>query len=145
MNYNYMITNIVRVINYMCIKDYFLIDIYRYNNDIKIDIVNKDTEQIIYQNDFKDLKNEYHCLLNDLMNIFCINDITISKLFRVSDNMYKQHIYTDNLEFKFDVDINNFIEVKDSSKRHYKFNLTSQNSKKLKKQKTNQSTLIVTG
>ena len=145
MDYNYMITNIVRVISYICVKDYFLIDIYRYNNDIRIDIVNKSTEQLIYQKDFKDLKNEYHYLINDLIEIFCTNDITISKLFKSNNNICQQNICSNNLEFAFQVNSNNFIEVKKTVKRHYEFNMTAQRSKILKKQKTNQSTLIAAG
>ena len=145
MNYNHMITNIVSVINYICIKDYFLIDVYRYNDDIRIDIVNKNSKERIYQKDFKDLKNEYHYLINDLINIFCYNEITISKLFKVDNNIYQQAIYSNNLEFTFDVNSNNYIEVKNASKRHYMFNLKAQRCKTLKKQKTNQSTLIAAG
>lgn len=145
MDYNHMITNIVRVINYLCIKDYFLIDIYRYNNDIRIDIVNKNQEQLVYQKDFKDLKNEYNYLISDLINIFCSSEVTISKLFKNNNNIYQQGIYSNNLEFIFDINGNNFIEIKKAAKRHYMFNLESQKSKTLKKQKTNQSTLIATG
>ncbi len=145
MNYNHMMTNIVCVINYICIKDYFLIDIYRYNNDIRIDIVNKNEEQLIYQKDFKDLKNEYNYLVNDLINIFCSNDVTISKLFKTNNNIYQQGIYSNNLEFIFDINCNNFVEVKNAVKRHYEFNLLSQKSKTYKKKKTNPSPLIVAG
>lgn len=135
MNYNHMMTNIINVINYICVMDYFLIDIYRFKNDIRVDIVNKNKEQLVYQNDFKDLKNEYNYLINDLINIFCSNEVTISKLLRANNNIYQQSIYSDNLEFNFDVNSNNIIEVKNAVKRHYNFNIKSQRSKIYKKRK----------
>lgn len=145
MNYNYMLNNIVRVINYICVKDCFLIDIYRYNNDIRLDIVNKNKEQLIYHKDFKDLKNEYNYLVNDLINIFCSNGIIISKLFKTNNNISQQGIYSNNLEFVFDINSNSFIEVKNAVKRHCEFNTGIEKTKILKKQKTNQFTLIAAG
>ena len=145
MNYSSMLTNIVSVINYLCVEGYFYINIYRYNNDIKIEIANKKNNLIIYQKEFKNLKNEYNYLINDLINIFCDKDVTISKLIKTNNTLFQQSICSNNLEFTFDINANNYIEIKKAALRHYNFNNAAQNGKLLKKQKTNHSTSVIAG
>ena len=91
------------------------------------------------------MKNEYNYLVNDLINIFCSNEVTISKLFKTNNTISQQAIYSNNLEFVFDINSNSFIEVKNAAKRHYEFNTGIKKTKTLKKQKTNQSTLVAAG
>lgn len=136
MNYNKILQNIAEIINYLTIYNSYLIDIYRVNNDIRIDIVDKETDKLIYKKDFLQAENLYNYLVGDLINIFGCNKIVISKLFQEKRNIYQQGVFIDNLEFRFDVK-RNFIDMYKAAFRHQEINNKAQKQRTKVKQKTN--------
>ncbi len=129
MKYNQMLNNIVNVINYICVSNNYLIDIYRDKNDIKIDIVDKNEEKLIYSKDFIETKDLYHTLVEELINIFGNNEVILSRIFQEQHQIYQQGIYISNLEFRFDVNSKNLLEINKVFERHNKINYNAQYSK----------------
>ena len=135
MKYKQMLTNIVFVINYICHSNNYLIDIYRNNGDIRIDIIDKKEEKLIYAHDFSNARDLYYSLVEELISIFENNEVMISRIFQEKDQIYQQGIYVNNLEFRFDVNSKNSLEVNTVLERHGKLNCKAQQHKA--KQKTN--------
>ena len=144
-DYNSMVKNIVFIVNYLCAKSNYLVDIYRYKNDIRIDIVDKAKDKIIYQHDYENLVELYNLLIDDLLNIFSNNEVVISRLLKEKSNLYQQRIYMNNLEFRFDVNNKNEDEIENAANRHNTINRNAQEHRTLKLKKTNPSKLVVAG
>ena len=139
--YKQMLNNIVIVINYICISNNYLIDIYRDKEDIKIDIVDKNEEKLIYTKDFNNASDLYYSLLEDLINIFGNSEVMLSRIFQENHMVYQQGIYINNLEFRFDINSKNPLEVNKAFERHTKINYNIQQHKTKIIQKTNHSEL----
>ncbi len=137
MEYKQMLTNIVSVIYYICRSNDYLIDIYRNNEDIRIDIVDKKEEKLIYAHDFNNAKDLYYSLVEELINIFGNGEIMISRIFQEKHQIYQQGIYINNLEFRFDINNKNSLEINTALERHCKINCKAQQHKTKTKQKTN--------
>ncbi len=135
MEYNQILSNVVDVINCICLSNNYLVDIYRDKEDIKIDIVDKNEGKLIYKNDIVNAKNLYSLLIEDLINVFGNDKMMISRIFQEKDQIYQQGIYVNNLEFRFDVNSKNSLEVNTILERHGKLNCKAQQHKT--KQKTN--------
>lgn len=132
-----MLKNIVVAIKYICHSNSYLIDIYRENNDIKIDIVDKKEGKLIYAHDFPNTRYLYYSLVEELINIFGNEEVMISRVFQEKDQIYQQGIYVNNLEFRFDVNSKNSLEVNSVLERHGKINCKAQQNRTKTKQKTN--------
>lgn len=143
MDYNSMFNNITMIINCLCINNNFLIDIYKINDNIEIQIVNKEKETIIYKKEFKNKKCFYNSLIDDIINFYENNEIMISRLFQDKKNIYEQSLYTNNLEFKFYINCNNLNEIKSAVQRHNSINKKAQKQNTYFKKKTNCNKLIV--
>lgn len=135
MEYNQILSNVVDVINCICLSNNYLVDIYRDKEDIKIDIVDKNEGKLIYKNDIVNAKNLYSLLIEDLINVFGNDEIMISRIFQEDHKVYQQGIYINNLEFRFDVNSKDAAEVNSIFKRHSKINCKTQQNKVKIKQK----------
>lgn len=137
MEYKQMLNNIVVVINYICRSNHYLIDVYREGSDIKIDILDKKEKKLIYTHDFSNTRDLYYQLVEELISIFENNEVMLSRIFQENNQIYQQGIYVNNLEFRFDVNSKNSLEVNTVLERHGKINCKAQQHKTRTKQKTN--------
>ena len=118
MKYKQILNNIVVAIKSMCCSNNYLINIYRENNNIKVDVFDKKEQKIICELDFPNAKNLYNSLVEELISIFGDDEVMISRVFQEDHQIYQQGIYVNNLEFQFDVNSKNLLEVNTVLERH---------------------------
>lgn len=129
--YRHMLTNIVTLINILCIHNNFIIKIYNQDENINLQIIDENND-LICKKDFIGTKQFYNQLIDELIYIFGNDKLFISRLLQENYKIYEQKIYIDNLEFRFNVNSNDIEEVKNAAKRHQEINLLAQNHKSLK-------------
>lgn len=118
MNYKQTLNNIVVAISNMCCINNYLINIYRENNNIKVDVLDKKEQKMICELDFPNTANLYNLLVEELINIFGNDEVMISRIFQEDHQIYQQGIYVNNLEFRFDVNSEDLLEVNAVLERH---------------------------